>query len=444
MRMKNTICVLIVMLLLVPELLTFGVTAVADKLNAYIPLTVMAAELSGTNLTGFKLTKIIDNGSDDNKLVLIIMGDGYTQKQQRAFDKSASGLANSLVSSAPFDEFAKYINIYTLNVISKESGAGSSPENPVNNYFGSCFKFAHDIERLLSPQKPFLVSETLSNTGINYDNAILIVNSPEYGGSGGEITTVSSHRKAADMLLHEFAHSFAGLADEYFSHESYLGERINLTSESSVAAAPWFNFIGTDGVGLYPLENAAGFYIPHRICKMREIEHPFCAVCTNAIRIKLCEQILRTEKNLMTAQTARPSAVRIIVDGFDAVCTAYIINEGVYFKLTDVAMALESTGKRFSVTGSESGEGIRLYSGTEYYSSEAGLTVTNAVQIRVMPYMSAISLDNCAVSLCSYNILRNDYFYINDVAILLNFSVRWDAKVRAVIVDTTKAYVFED
>lgn len=51
--------------------------------------------------------------------------------------------------------------------------------------------------------------------GIRFSRVIVIVNNPEYGGSGGDVAAVSTNEYSDQVFVHELAHSFAGLVDEY-------------------------------------------------------------------------------------------------------------------------------------------------------------------------------------------------------------------------------------
>ncbi len=54
-----------------------------------------------------------------------------------------------------------------------------------------------------------------------YNFAIVIVNDPKYGGSGGPVCASSSNEDSFEVLAHEIGHSMAHLADEY----SYEGNQ---------------------------------------------------------------------------------------------------------------------------------------------------------------------------------------------------------------------------
>ena len=61
--------------------------------------------------------------------------------------------------------------------------------------------------------------------GIPYEHIIVLVNTPHYGGGGilnSYNLSMAHHRLTRPVVVHEFGHSFAGLADEY----GYANEQI--------------------------------------------------------------------------------------------------------------------------------------------------------------------------------------------------------------------------
>lgn len=52
------------------------------------------------------------------------------------------------------------------------------------------------------------------------DRTVVILNTQEYGGSGGETAVTYIGKQAHQMFVHEFGHVFAGLLDEYVSVDS--------------------------------------------------------------------------------------------------------------------------------------------------------------------------------------------------------------------------------
>ncbi|WP_052113064.1 M64 family metallopeptidase [Clostridium novyi] len=244
----------------------------------------------------FDIEKLVDNGEDYNKLVLVMLGDGYTVSELPKFKKDASKLINYMLNQEPFNKYKKDINVYSINVISNVSGASSSPDNIKDTYFGSCFNFAYNIQRLIAPTKSEKVYNCLKNSNIDYDLGVVIVNSDIYGGSGGRICVTTTNEYSKEIFMHELGHSFGDLRDEYFAGDKYTTEAANLTRESNPNLVRWKSFIGKNNIGVYPMEGTTGWYIPHQECKMKVLEAPFCDVCKDALEKKIIEETRKLPK----------------------------------------------------------------------------------------------------------------------------------------------------
>ena len=74
-------------------------------------------------------------------------------------------------------------------------------------------------------------------TGIPYEHIIILANTDEYGGGGiynSYTLTTARHENFKPVVVHEFGHSFGGLADEYF----YDNDDIS-TSDYHAGIEPW-------------------------------------------------------------------------------------------------------------------------------------------------------------------------------------------------------------
>jgi hypothetical protein len=142
------------------------------------------------------------------------------------------------------------------------------------------------------------------------DAVFILVNTDIYGGGGmyNLYAMGTADNKRTDVVfVHEFGHSFAGLADEYFTSEvAYDDQFYNLKFE------PWEPNITTltdfdskwkdilppntliptidnqenaDKLGVFEGGGylAKGIYRPKIHCMMRDYA-PFCPVCTRAIK----------------------------------------------------------------------------------------------------------------------------------------------------------------
>lgn len=147
--------------------------------------------------------------------------------------------------------------------------------------------------------------------GIDYEHIIVLANTDEYGGGGiynSYTLTTAHHESFRPVVVHEFGHSFGGLADEYFYEEDIMSDtyptdvepwepnvttRVNFASkwadlipEGTPMPTPAEDF-NTYQVGLY--EGAAysfkGLYRGSYNCRMRTNDYPaFCPVCQRALR----------------------------------------------------------------------------------------------------------------------------------------------------------------
>lgn len=236
------------------------------------------------------------SGDIAKRINFVILGDGYRAEEGGKFHKDARQFLTALFAESPFREYAAYFNVFTVHVASNESGADhpgtatdvSEPVHPVvdvDNYFGSAFDYFR-IHRLLVPAHTNRVYELLAEVFPLYDQVILLVNSPHYGGSGGGLSVASTDASATEVAIHELGHSFGLLKDEYWAGDFYAGEGINMTRETQPGQLRWKNWLNYEQVGIYQHccgGSAQDWYKPHQGCKMEVLGRPFCAVCREGL-----------------------------------------------------------------------------------------------------------------------------------------------------------------
>jgi hypothetical protein len=243
----------------------------------------------------FDKDTIIYNGTSDKLINFVILGDGYTTSELNKFVTDASTFTNSFFSEVPYSGYKKYFNVFIVKVPSNQSGASHPgtatdetepvfPVATVDNYFGSTFDYSN-IHRLLVATKTLNISNVLAANYPNYDQVLILVNSPYYGGSGGTYSVASTHTLSVQIAAHEIGHSFARLKDEYWAGDIYASEGVNMTKETNPAVVKWKNWIGINLIGIYQYccgETSALWYKPHQNCKMQYLGPPFCSVCVQA------------------------------------------------------------------------------------------------------------------------------------------------------------------
>lgn len=253
-----------------------------------------------SNAQVFEVDTLLWSGTSDNRINIVILGDGYQSSEFPKFISNANQFTNVLFSETPYKEYQNYFNVFAIKVASNESGAShpgtapdvAEPAHPVSivdNYFGSSFD-SYNIHRLLVAKNTVAINNVLAMNFPTYDQVIMLVNSPYYGGSGGKIALASLEASSDKIALHELGHSFASLADEYYAGDVYARESLNMTQETDPNSVKWKNWMNNNGVGIYQHccgGNSSDWYRPHQECKMRYLGYPFCSVCIEGIIEKI-------------------------------------------------------------------------------------------------------------------------------------------------------------
>ena len=159
-----------------------------------------------------------DNGPPERKVDLLILGDGYTEAERPRFLADARRLGDALFGVSPFKERARDFNLHALMVPTPESGV-SRPST--GQHRASALGTRYDI---FGSERYVL---TLDNRALRdiaqhapYEFIEILVNGETYGGGGiyGQFSTAAAGSEWAPYLMvHEFGHHFAALADEYYT-----------------------------------------------------------------------------------------------------------------------------------------------------------------------------------------------------------------------------------
>lgn len=248
------------------------------------------------------IEQILSSGPTGKRIDLVFLSEGYTQSQLPQFILDAKRMLGSILAAQPYAEYRSFFNAFAISVASNESGSDHPSRNEYHDtYFNSTFEVG-GITRLIGLtgdgyQRAMML---LQNLMPEYDHVIMIVNDPEYGGSGGGISITSTNADSPEVVIHEFGHSMAALADEYSSPipNPPGGERINATQETRRDFISWKMWIDSSTpiptpetsehighVGLFEgaYYRSTGWYRPQLSCKMRSLGSSFCAICSEAI-----------------------------------------------------------------------------------------------------------------------------------------------------------------
>ncbi len=195
-----------------------------DRKNRFVPLFSQDIEAKGRHIIKEKLVAgvtvghVLKSGDPHRKVDLAILAEGYTAAEKGAFQEDAKRVLKELFSIPPYDKYRNSFNIYSLFKASQESGM-DEPRNDVfkNTAIGASFN-ALDLRRYMLTEDNRALRDIAAH--VPYDTIIILVNTKRYGGGGiYNFYCIFSIKNSIVnyLLLHEFGHSFAGLADEYYS-----------------------------------------------------------------------------------------------------------------------------------------------------------------------------------------------------------------------------------
>jgi hypothetical protein len=151
---------------------------------------------------------------------LLLVGEGYTRDELPKWHADARRLADLLFAVSPFREHRARFNVWAADVASDESGV-SRPSDGV--FRRSALRTTYDAfgsERyVLTFDNPRLREVAMAAP---YEFIEVVANGQKYGGGGifnAFATVAAGSAFTPYLLVHEFAHHFAGLADEYYLSE---------------------------------------------------------------------------------------------------------------------------------------------------------------------------------------------------------------------------------
>ncbi len=205
---------------------------------------------------GDNVWAVLESGPPPRKVDVVLLGDGYTEAEMDKWHRDALRMAGLLFETSPFKERQSDFNVWAVDTPSRESGV-ARPSDGIHRR--SALRVAYDAfgsERYVLAFDNRRVREAAA--AVPYEAVILVVNGRKYGGGGIfnlYATTASDNAFTPYVLVHEFAHHFAGLADEYYTSDvayeatSDRPEPWELNATASATSPKWKDLV-TPGVPL--------------------------------------------------------------------------------------------------------------------------------------------------------------------------------------------------
>ncbi len=126
---------------------------------------------------------------------------------------------NELFSIEPFKRNKEKFNVRGILRYSQESGVDEPTKNRYKNTILDATFNSFDSPRYLLTENNKMLHDIAAR--VPHDAIIILANIDRYGGGGiynfYSISTANESRWNDFVFIHEFGHSFAGLADEYYS-----------------------------------------------------------------------------------------------------------------------------------------------------------------------------------------------------------------------------------
>ena len=273
------------------------------------PDDILIKKIGQNNVNEYKY--LLKSGSPENCIDVVIMAEGYSRGDMQTFYRDAQKACDAIFSHSLFKENKNHFNVVAVASESTDSGVSIPRENvwkstAVSSHFDTFYS-----DRYLTSSNVNDIHDLLA--GIPYEHIIILANTDTYGGGGiynSFTLTTAHHSKFEPVVVHEFGHSFGGLADEYAytdapsplypygvePWEQNITTLVDFESkwsdmlpkgDTSPSKITEDNYSSTETLGVY--EGAGysmkGIYRPVPDCRMRTNEaKAFCPVCQRALQ----------------------------------------------------------------------------------------------------------------------------------------------------------------
>lgn len=263
-----------------------------------------ATDDQGTSESVVGSETLYESGPSENRLDLVLVGDGYTEDQLEDWREDAEVVADALLSTEPLSSLSDYVNLHRVDAVSAESGASYDcidecrmrdtafgtvfPLNWINDLIGTDYD-----ARAMFQLDQWEVARAVSV--VPWDAVIVVSNSARTGGMAVHYASVTTgYDSFGTTAVHELGHALGGLGDEYRSDACIEGETLPPNIAADPDALPWSHWVddGTplptpdtrdynDVVGAFEgAYNCDHLYRPMRTCLMEDSdEGVFCPVC---------------------------------------------------------------------------------------------------------------------------------------------------------------------
>jgi len=167
-----------------------------------------------------QVVPLFENGPASDKVDLLVLGEGYSEKELPKLRRDAERMMAALFAREPFKSRKRDFNVRLLLAPTAESGA-LRPQNGVFRRTPLSVQYGiFGSERYVLTYDDRALRDVAS--AAPYDYLEILVNDARYGGGGiyaYQATASVDTAFAEYVFVHEFGHHFAGLGDEYYTSD---------------------------------------------------------------------------------------------------------------------------------------------------------------------------------------------------------------------------------
>ncbi len=165
-----------------------------------------------------EIVKAVESGDPHYSVDIAVIAEGYSIEDRLKFENDMKRFSDAFFRNEPYKSYKDKFNIYGVLKPSVESGV-DEPRACIfkNTSLNSTFNSLGSERYLLTEDNKSLRDIA---SAVPYDALYIMVNHPRYGGGGiynFYCTFTSDNQFFEYLLIHEFGHSFSGLADEYYT-----------------------------------------------------------------------------------------------------------------------------------------------------------------------------------------------------------------------------------
>ena len=214
---------------------------------------VLFSKKSKVVLPNSEVRELVKTGSDENRIVLVIIGDGYTLEEKEKYYKDVNRMVDDLFREVTFKSYLPLFNIYAVYTPSNDSGITDLIEK--DTAFG-LYRAPKGSKRGIMPGDRLAMERALNLASSKVDYPIVIANDDYYGGLGGRYAITTRSLNSGSMVLrHELGHNFSNVGEEYDGGQVYSGA--NFSRSSNV---PWKHW-GEGEVEVHRAKFLTGAYV---------------------------------------------------------------------------------------------------------------------------------------------------------------------------------------